>query len=418
MSDGVPARRPVLVVAGRDPLEERSGGHSSYVRAHARALRAAGFEPHLFGVSRSGGTVETPFGHVHRLRTRLPRRQMLVMLHAPRLARALVRFARGRPGPHAIHSFGVWGYAGALAARALARAGTRVVSVTSGYTAYAEETGSKALGVSAAHGAAARVRFLAEHAWVLLALGRYEREAYEAPGRVLLNYESVRAMLGRRYRLGSRARRVPYASEVAFDRDGGLADDGGRPASTPEAGLPPHVVCVSRHEPRKGIDVLLRALAVLRDRGVPFRATVASEGPLLSAHRRLAAELGLGDSVRLPGFVPDVAALLRAADVYVLPSHREHSGSVALLEALEAGTAVVATRCDGIPEDVEDGRTGVLVPPGDPQALAAAVGTLLRDPARRAALGAAARALHEERFRPEAFAASLRREYESLGVRP
>jgi glycosyltransferase involved in cell wall biosynthesis len=184
-----------------------------------------------------------------------------------------------------------------------------------------------------------------------------------------------------------------------------------------EAGAPPLIAAVSRHDPHKGWDVLLGALDCLRRQGVPYRACLAGGGPQLTADRELARRLGLGGgSVEILGEVPDPFALLRRADVFVLPSRAEQSGSLSLLEALQAGCAVVASRVDGIPEDVTDGASALLVEPGDPAALAGALARLLGDSGLRRRLGTAARKVFEDRFSAAAFAAALGRVYAELGV--
>jgi glycosyltransferase involved in cell wall biosynthesis len=174
------------------------------------------------------------------------------------------------------------------------------------------------------------------------------------------------------------------------------------------------VVTVARQEPRKGVNVLLRALARLRYRGVEFRACLAGPGPLLDAHRRLAARLGLGGDVILPGLVPDAFDLIRHADVFVLASLAEQSGSLALLEALQAGRAVVATGVDGILEDVIDGHDALLVPPGDEVHLADSLARALTDGALRCRLGTRARETFEERFSADAFSGRLGAIYEEV----
>ena len=120
----------------------------------------------------------------------------------------------------------------------------------------------------------------------------------------------------------------------------------------------------------------------------------------------------------ITGYVDDVFAYLQHADVYVLPSLEEGSGSVALLEALQAGTAVVASGCDGIPENVADGAEAVLVEPGSVGALEAALATVLEDADLRERLAAGARKAYEERFSAPAFVAALGRTYADLGILP
>src|SRR4029453_8125800 len=107
--------------------------------------------------------------------------------------------------------------------------------------------------------------------------------------------------------------------------------------------------------------------------------------------------LPLGDRMRLVGYWPGLAEALAAIDVFVLPSLME-GHPLAVLEAMAAGKPIVATTVGGLAEAMEDGVSGLLVPPGDADALAEAVVSLLRDPERAARLGREARRALEERF--------------------
>jgi glycosyltransferase involved in cell wall biosynthesis len=155
-------------------------------------------------------------------------------------------------------------------------------------------------------------------------------------------------------------------------------------------GLPPRprVLFLGRLHVQKGVDVLVRAIATLP--GVQL--LLAGDGPERSALRRLAARLGVGDRVRFLGFVPraQVPALLYAADVLALPSRYEELGT-AVIEGMRAGVPVVAADTGGISSTVTDGVTGLLVPPGRPEALAAAVHRVLDDDALARRLVEAAR---------------------------
>ena len=139
---------------------------------------------------------------------------------------------------------------------------------------------------------------------------------------------------------------------------------------SPDARL---LLCICRLEPQKGVDVAIRAL-----REIPgAQLVVLGEGPQRGELEQLARELYV--PVYLPGRVPDVAAWLRRADLLVHPVRWEGFG-LALLEAMLASLPVVATKVSSIPEIVVDGETGLLVPPDDPGALAAAVNRVLADP--------------------------------------
>ena len=174
-------------------------------------------------------------------------------------------------------------------------------------------------------------------------------------------------------------------------------------------------MAVSRHDARKGLDVLIHALAGLRDAGVGFRACLVGTGVLLHAHRGLVERLRLGDRVALPGRVPEVMPYLRHSDIYVLPSTEEGSGSVATLEALQAGDCgrLVGRRRDGRGPDRR--VDALLVAPGSAADLQRVLAMLVGDEALRRRLGSAGRALYERRFAPAAAVAELAALYTELG---
>jgi colanic acid/amylovoran biosynthesis glycosyltransferase len=177
------------------------------------------------------------------------------------------------------------------------------------------------------------------------------------------------------------------------------------PAATPPPARPGSLVCVASLQPQKGQRHLVEACGLLRDRGRAVRCTIVGEGEERAALEQLIHTLALEDVVTLLGAQPRdrVVAIVESADVVVQPSIVLRSGKtegipVALMEALAAERAVVASEVSGIPELVVDGVTGVLVPPGNPAALADAIERLLDDPALRARLGSAGRRKVLEEF--------------------
>jgi glycosyltransferase involved in cell wall biosynthesis len=179
---------------------------------------------------------------------------------------------------------------------------------------------------------------------------------------------------------------------IDFDRVRVSGDDA-RDRVRAELGLgDDHVLLiVARLHPEKGYDYLFRALPQIRAQAErPVHLLIAGAGPLEPTYRALADNLGIADAVRFLGFRKDVPDLMAAADLFVLPSLAEAFGLV-LTEAIYLGTPVVASRTGGIPEIVDDGVDGVLIPPADTDALARTVVGLLKDPDRRRQLAGAGR---------------------------
>jgi glycosyltransferase involved in cell wall biosynthesis len=156
------------------------------------------------------------------------------------------------------------------------------------------------------------------------------------------------------------------------------------------------VMAAGRHCEQKNFAALIEAAERLRAIGLPFRLVIAGDGPLRPDHEALRERLGLGDAVQLPGNVADFARVLQAADVFALPSLWEGLPLV-LLEALAAGVPVVGSDIAGVRDVIVDDRSGLLVTPGDPEGLAAAI-ALLADPVRRERLRAGGLALVRERY--------------------
>ena len=156
------------------------------------------------------------------------------------------------------------------------------------------------------------------------------------------------------------------------------------------------VATVSRLSPEKGLDVLLRAIRRLRQ---PERLAciIMGSGRSETALKSLAGQLGLDDTVTFTGFIADVDDLYPFIDVTAMPSHREGL-PITLIEASFAGRAILATTVGGIPELIEHGTSGLLVQPGDVEALAHGLDRLVQDPELRARLGTGARRRALEHF--------------------
>ena len=160
-----------------------------------------------------------------------------------------------------------------------------------------------------------------------------------------------------------------------------------------------HLVFVGRLAAVKGVAVLLRSIADLGADHPDLRLTLIGDGPERAGLETLSHDLGLDAQVTFAGAKTqaEVAETLKTADIFVLPSFAE-GVPVVLMEAMASRLPVITTRIAGIPELVEDGRSGLLVPPGNQGALTDAIAKLLADPDARTAMGEAGRHIVEAEF--------------------
>lgn len=184
-----------------------------------------------------------------------------------------------------------------------------------------------------------------------------------------------------RYRIGPPERFEVIHSGVDVDRFRSVRFD--VDAKRRELGLPsrgPIVGCIARLVPVKGVDVLLQAVPRIRQAVPQATIVFVGDGPLRPALEDRARSLGQDGAVKFLGLRRDVTEILPLMDLVVLPSLNEGMGRAAV-EALAAGRPVVASRVSGIQDVITDGQTGLLVPPGDPEALASAIIHCLTNPA-------------------------------------
>jgi glycosyltransferase involved in cell wall biosynthesis len=234
---------------------------------------------------------------------------------------------------------------------------------------------------------------------------RLQRLAYRFAHRVVANSRAAARQLEREQVAPARIVVIPNGIDIDLYRTA--------PTRTPRT----VVTTVANLRPEKGHDVLLdAAIRVGRERpGTVFQ--LVGDGPIREALDRRLSEFDPSSAVRLLGHREDVPDVLRASDLFVLPSRSEAFPN-GVVEAMAAGLPVVASNVGGIPELIEDGRNGILVPVGDADALATAIIGLLDDSARARAIATRARETIEQGYSFDRMVASFEALYaDTLGTR-
>ncbi len=386
-----------FVISGKSP-KTVPGGLGAYAYSVARVFHGIGFRVFILGFSPTEEVLDLGFAELVHVRNPYSRLLGLGAVLAKHIfVRKMAEIAeRERPEELVVYSAGVWGIAGvALRERLKHRPGNLKV-LAAYFTTPNHEYGGHVRGAPIedyGRWAHLLVRALALAArfinWPV------ERRMLLASDGVVVHYRSTHAML--RSELPAlderKITRIPYYSSL-YDRTSDIpfADRG------KAGGDLPTVTVLCRQDPRKGINVFLRAVKILKDRGVGFHCLVVGSGIFLERNKRLAERFGLTDLVRFPGFVESAEAVLDSTDIFVLPSLEEGAGAISLLEAMQKGIAIVTTACDGIPEDFIPGETALLVEPGDAGQLAAAIERLVTDQDLRGKLARSVKADYARRF--------------------
>lgn len=177
------------------------------------------------------------------------------------------------------------------------------------------------------------------------------------------------------------------------------------------------VLCVAHLRHEKGVDVLLHAWKIVHAQAPDAKLILAGQGPMEPQLRALTAALGLDEVVEFAGMIADVRSVLASADMFVLPSRHEGLSN-ALLEAMACGLPSVATRVSGSEDVIEDHHSGLLIPPNDPPALAAALLELVLDRDRAATMGTRGRKRIIDAYSQARLTSQLERLYAEVSTRP
>jgi glycosyltransferase involved in cell wall biosynthesis len=222
-----------------------------------------------------------------------------------------------------------------------------------------------------------------------------ERYLLKKSDRIITHYQSTEKILTHDFYIHpSRFYRMPYAIDTI-------------PVAHHTSSTTPLLLTVCRQDFRKGIHILLAAYEMLERKHINFNAVIIGGGRLLAHNKHLIHHMKL-TRITFTGPVKDMRPYMARAYAFILPSLEEGGGSIALLEAMAARLPIIATNIDGIPEDIENGKSGILVEPNNPHALARAIETIITDPQRAHLLGRNAQDQYRNKYNEPTVTKALR----------
>ena len=394
-------KTPIFVISGKSPFSAQGGGYSAYAYHLARVLKKLGHLVYIVALGEENKEENTEAGKLLLFKATLPLSNVNIYA-LPGLPIYSYIFAKGiekivdekKYKEYIVWGIGPWGFAGTLIKKFFNK---KAIHINNYFTTTRHEWwgGIKALKVSD-YGFWPRLKYLAIYLTVVQYLALIEKMILKFADYILVNYRSTEEILKKEFRIKQeRFYKTSFYVQV-YKRKVLKAREGN------EIKLPnKYLLFFSRQDPRKGVNFLLHAMKILIEGGYKIPLLIAGGGDMLPHNIKLAKKLKIEKYVKFLGFVNDPKPLMKKCTVFVFPSIEEGAGALTINEAMEMGLPVVSTACDGIVEDIEDGKSGLLVPKENPEAMAVAIGRLLDDPNLAERLRKNAKKYYKERFNPE-----------------
>lgn len=373
-------KTPIFVISGKSPIGAQGGGYSAYAYNLARVLKKLGHPVYIVALGEETKEENTEAGKLLLFKISLP--LLNVNINAlPGLPLYSYIFAKGikknanEKGykKFIVWGIGPWGFAGTLVKKFFDK---RVIHINNYFTTTRHEWwgGVKALRIRD-YGFWPRIKYLVIYSTVVQYLSLIEKIILKFADIIIVNYRSTEKILKKEFRIKQeRFYKTSFYVQV-YKRKVLKAREGN------EIKLPnKYLLFFSRQDPRKGVNFLLHAMKILIEGGYKIPLLIAGGGDMLPYNIKLAKKLKIEKYVKFLGFVNDPKPLMKKCTVFVFPSIEEGAGALTINEAMKMGLPIVSTACDGIVEDIEDGKSGLLVPKENPEAMAVAIGKLLDDP--------------------------------------
>ena len=391
-------KTPIFVISGKSPIGASGGGYSAYAYNLARVLKRLGHRVYIVALGDEKKEEDTLAGKLLLFKATIP--LLNVNIYAlPGLPFYSIIFAKGikkivdEKGykKFIVWGIGPWGFAGTLIKKFFDK---RAVHINNYFTTTRHEWwgGVKALKVSD-YGFWPRLKYLAIYSTVVQYLALIEKVILKYADIIIVNYDSSKEILKKEFNINPKIFYQARFYVQVYKRKVLKAKEGN------EIKLPQkYLLFFSRQDPRKGVNFLLHAMKILVEMGYKVPLLIAGGGDMLPYNMKLAKKLKIEKYVKFLGFVNDPKPLMKKCSVFIFPSIEEGAGALTINEAMAMGLPVVSTACDGIVEDIEDGKSGILVPKEDAGAMAIAIERILESPSLSKKLRVNAKRHYKKRF--------------------
>lgn len=370
---------PIFIVCGKSPLSSHGGGYSTYAMSLAKILHDLDYSVYILALGKKNEEIKLNFGTLLIFKSFLLNYNTTAL---PSLPIASYIFSRGiknitkknNTEKFIVWGIGPWGLTGSILKR---RYHDKLIFIDNYFTTIKHEWkgGLSAVTIND-YGIILKLKFTFIYHTLVKILSLFEKMILNSADIVITNYNSTDKILHEEFGIdSSKIKRTTFLTEI-YTRQ---TDNSTKESSIK---LPiKYILYLSRHDPRKGINYLLHAVKILKDQNkLTIPVIIAGKGELWKANQNLAKKLDINDVVQFPGFIKNPTLILKNATVFCFPTVEEGAGALIINEAMSLGVPILTTDCDGLPEDIENGKTGELVPIANPQALANKLLYLLENP--------------------------------------
>lgn len=384
--------RKIILVCGKNP-QTAPGGYASYTHSLAKNLSKLKIPYEIYTCGKRCEVHNYEFGKIHVVGAsilKLKFFQGVEMAALPILAIQLgFVISKNVDDGTIIWGVGPWSLAGVVV-KLLSR---KKITLYSDYftTIRHEFRGSMEAVTAADYGLAKYITNVIIFTIVVPIFSLAERVIFNFSDKIIVHYESTQDIIMNEFSVWKRKFvYLPYSPRLSFKK-----------IKASKKALKkfkkPFILLVTRHDGRKGINFLLHAFSILNERNIKFSAVIIGAGKMFEANKKIVRTLNL-KNVELLGYVADLKPYFKLADIYAFPSVEEGSSAISILEAMEQGLPIVSTDVDGIPEDLTNGKSALLLPPANSAALADALEKLIIDPSLRKKLGLNAKKEFDKKF--------------------
>lgn len=396
MAKKVNNQPPVFIISGKSPIGASGGGYSTYAYNLARILKKLHYPVYIIALGKENKTEKTEVGTLITFRATIP--FLNVNIYAlPGLPYYSVLFSNGikkiiDQNSHEkfiIWGIGPWGFAASVLKLFFRK---KVFHINNYFTTSKHEWsgGVKALEIKD-YGILPKLKYTVIYLTAVQFISLLERIVLKTADVVITNYKSTENILKKEFHLKpQRFYRAHFYVQV-YKRKVKEASTG-QNLKLPNK----YILFFSRQDPRKGVNYLIHAMRILVDKGYKVPLLIAGGGDMLDKNKKLSYKLKLTKYVKFLGFVNDPKPVMKKCSVFAFPSIEEGAGALTINEAMEMGLPIVSTACDGIVEDLENYKSGILVPMQNPAALANGIAYMLDNPKKAKEFGKNARKSYEK----------------------